>query len=283
MASLHEVHPMKSGTFSRRTLCALLALISAGVLRLAAQDVDPTLHDFRPNGDYVLTVKGQAVPGDILYSEHAGAMLILSSAFPSPVLLKQRAGTVETVSVMKVMKKADGTVDLLSGAVLAPQGQINLSGENVTFTADGKEGELRPKPPLLGLRSVWEVTAHNPEYKVGANNYTPNPQAISSLRKEARPVTVRVFYGSWCPHCRQMVPHAVKDEQQLKGSKINFEYFGVPQRFGTDPEAKRLGINAVPTGIVYISGKEIGRIESSAWESPESALVQILAEHSAAR
>jgi hypothetical protein len=253
----------------------LALVLSASAL--LAQDVDPNLAAFKLSGDYQLIVDGQAASGDIYYSEHAGALLIQSSAFPSPVLLRPRANTAETVNVMKVMKKEDGSIDLLRGAVLAAQGSLSMTGDSVSFTADKKKGELKPKGPLLGLRTVYEVTAHNPEYLVSAKNYQPNSDAISSLRNEKTAVTVRVYYGSWCPHCRLKVPHAVKDEQLLKGSQITFQYWGVPQKFGTDPEAQRLKLEAVPTGIVYIQNKEIGRIEAEAWDAPEVRIEEILA------
>jgi thiol-disulfide isomerase/thioredoxin len=143
--------------------------------------------------------------------------------------------------------------------------------------AVGISAALVPTPPLLGLRRVAEVTAHNPEYLPRAASYAPNPQAVAALKKEQRPVVVRVFYGSWCPHCREMVPHAIKLEQLLKGAKIQFQYFGLPPRFGTDPPAMQNHIKAVPTGIVYINGKEIGRITNTAWTAPETTLVAILA------
>ena len=74
----------------------------------------------------------------------------------------------------------------------------------------------------------------------------------------------------------------VKLEQLLRGSKIRFEYFGLPPNFGSDPPAVQNKIKAVPTGIVYLGGKEgkegkeIGRIADNAWTSPETTLAAIL-------
>jgi thiol-disulfide isomerase/thioredoxin len=290
---IREAHVMTDRTCRRLLHCtpargvpvgaaaaALLAMALLTSARGAAQSIpaDSVLRDFRPFGDYVLWVNGkEESKAEIFQSERAAAILIMSSAFPSPVLLNPRAGSVETVSVMKVAKNVDGSVDLLADATLAPQGQLQVTDDQVAFTANGRQGVLKPKPPLLGLRRVEEVTAHNPEYLIGARNYRPNPRAVAALKKESRPITVRIYYGSWCPHCRQMVPHAVKVEQQLRGSKIHFEYFGLPPRFGNDPEAKKMAVQSVPTGVVYVNGKESGRILSTAWETPEQILVSILA------
>jgi thiol-disulfide isomerase/thioredoxin len=238
---------------------------------------DHVLRDFERTGDYRLVVNGKQVPAEIYLSQRAAAILVISSsAFLSPVLLTPGLGVAQTVNLMKVQKKPNGSIDLLSDAVLSTQGALDIQDEEVHFKADGISAALVTTPPLLGLRSASEVTAHNPEYLPRAASYTPNPQAVAALKKEQRPVTVRVFYGSWCPHCREIVPHVVKLEQQLRGSKIRFEYFGLPPRFGTEPQAVQNNIKAVPTAIVYFAGKEIGRIADNAWTTPEATLAAIL-------
>jgi len=237
---------------------------------------DNVLRDFQHTGDYVLVINGKQVPAQIYQSQRAASILVMSSSFLSPVLLSPGLGVAQTVNLMKLNKKPDGSIDLLSDAVLSTQGALDIADEEVHFKADGISAALVTTPPLLGLRRVDEVTAHNPEYLPRAASYAPNPQAVAALKKEQRPVTVRIFYGSWCPHCREMVPHAIKLEQLLKGSKIRFEYFGLPPRFGTDPPAVQNHISAVPTGIVYFAGKEIGRIANNAWLAPETTLVAIL-------
>jgi thiol-disulfide isomerase/thioredoxin len=266
---------------SRRAIVLVLAAL-LGVSWVHAQTLDPMLRDFRLTGDYILVVDGKPAEAEIYYSEQAGALLIMASAFPSPVLIRIRPGTSETLSVMKVAKKDNGTADLLTNAASSAPVPIQMLGDSVRFTADKKTGELQAKPPLLGYHSVYEVVAHNPEYKVGAQNYAPNTSAIASLRKETQPVKLLVFYGSWCPHCRLMVPHAVKDEQLLRNTNVTFQYFGVSRNFGADPEPQKNKITAVPTGIIYLGGKEIGRIEGASWDAPEVALVDALATHAAA-
>jgi len=52
----------------------------------------------------------------------------------------------------------------------------------------------------------------------------------------------------------------------------------LPHEISEDVEAKRANIHGVPTGIVYIAGREIGRIEGGRWDSPETALRDLLAE-----
>jgi thiol-disulfide isomerase/thioredoxin len=255
---------------------ALLCVVAGLPASAQRAPADNTLRDFERIGDYVLAVNGKDVPAEIYQSQRAAAILIVSSSLPSPVLLTPGGGSAATVNLMKMDKKPDGSIDLLSDATLAPQGPIDIEEEVIRFKADGRSGELKTAPPLLGPRRVEEVTAHNPEYLPRAAGYAVNPRALAALKREQRPVTVRIFYGSWCPHCREMVPHAIKLQQALKGARIRFEYFGLPPRFGTDPPAKQNGIKAVPTAIVYVGGKEVGRITNTSWNAPETTLVAIL-------
>jgi thiol-disulfide isomerase/thioredoxin len=85
-------------------------------------------------------------------------------------------------------------------------------------------------------------------------------------------VKITVFFGSWCPHCQQKVPIAMRLARELAGSKVKFDFYGLPHGFSNDAQAQRYGVKAVPTGIVYVNGKEVGRISGDGWESPEATL-----------
>jgi thiol-disulfide isomerase/thioredoxin len=260
----------------RRALAALL-LAAAAVAPAAAQAAPgDAIPGFLRIGDYVLMVNGKEdAAAEIYQNDRVPAYLILSSVLPSPVLLTPRAGTVSTVSLMKVAKKPDGTVDLLGGAQLAQQGKFQIQGQTVSFTSEGRPASLNPNPPLLGLKRSADLKAHNPEYARTASSYAPNQAKIAALKKEGQPVTVRVFFGSWCPHCREHVPLLLKVEDQLNGSKIRFEYYGLPRDF-KDAEAKKNNIKGVPTAIVYVNGRETGRIEGNDWVAPEASLSKLL-------
>jgi thiol-disulfide isomerase/thioredoxin len=257
---------------------ALALLAVASVSHAQGVPSDSLLRGFQPLGEYTLVVDGKPVPAAEIYqNERVPAILILTSALSSPVMLTPRAGSVETVNLMKVAKQKDGSVDLLADAVLAPAGQFKTDGhDKVSFTYQGKQVSLDPKPALLGVKTNADLKAYLPDYVRGARMYSPNSAAITELRKKSLPVTVRVFFGSWCSHCRQLVPLLLRVEDEVKNPKIKFEYFGVPRDFN-DPEVKKMGIRSVPTGIVYVNGKEVGRIISEGWNAPEVLLNKILA------
>jgi thiol-disulfide isomerase/thioredoxin len=258
---------------------AVLALMAA--IPLGAQGVPSAspLRDFQMYSDYSLVIDGKPVPAAEIYlSEKIPALLILTSKLPSPVMLTPRTSRVESINLMKVSKQKDGSIDLFADAVAAPLGQFAMEGKNIAFTIQKEKGTqkvvLVPKAPLLGLKKNADLKAYLPEYIRGAGNYTPNAAAVADLRKRSAPARVRVFFGSWCSHCRQHVPLLLKVEDEVRNPRIQFEYYGLPPSL-KDPEGQKAGVHAVPTGIVYVNGKEIGRIDN--WNTPEVALDRILA------
>jgi subfamily B ATP-binding cassette protein MsbA len=266
------------------TLAALVLLAPGNAAAMSApaaagaeaNGVRQPMRGFVRDIAFALEVDGRQAPVELYKSEHAGAIVLLSTSFRSPLVL--RAGVLATVDAAKVQKHPDATLDLAADAVLRRQGRFEITQDGVRFALDGHQANVRhlDQPPLLGLRRVDEVTAHNPEYLAAATSYVPNQAVLAALGREPRPVTVRVYYGSWCGHCRMLVPHAVKVEQQLRGSHIRFQYFGLRDP-ATDPEAKKAGVTLIPTAVVFVGGSEAGRIVSDGdWQALEVALRGIL-------
>lgn len=262
-----------------RTLRAV-ALLAAAALPLAAQGGGASAPGFHRIDDYVLVLDGKPVKSAQMFqSEQPPAILIMSSSLPSPVVLRPPTKTVETVSLMKVAKQADGTVKLLPGSTLAQQGVFTYGNGEVAFLVDGRKAVLREKPSLLGPQTSAAIRAYSPSYGEGARVYQPDKASVATLKKAAAPVTVRVFFGSWCPHCQQSLPKLFRVEDELKGTKVRFEYFGVPKKgMANVPEFKKLALDGVPSGVVYVNGREVGRIlGGNAWETPEVTLSSIVA------
>lgn len=258
----------------------LLALAAATLAGPAtAQGIDSVFKDFKRTGKYLLSVNGKPVPAAEIYlNESIPAYLVITPALTTPVMLTPGGGmAVEAVPMAKVVRQPDGSVALTADADPKPQGQFRVEGEKVVFTAGGRSASLAPNPPLLGMRNAPALKNHSPEYVVTARNYKPNAQAVAALKKQATPVKVRVFFGSWCPHCREHLPFLLRVQDELgASSKIQFEYYGLPPRFSNDPEAKKFGVDGVPLGIVLVNGKEMGRISRGDWAAPEAALSRIL-------
>lgn len=270
-------------TARRTVVVSKFALLLAATLvaarPAAAQAADALLSGFAPNGDFLLVVDGREVPQARIYdSKRAGAILIRSAEFPSPVLLDRVGGVVQTVDLMKVSERSDGSIDLLADAALAPSGTFRLEGEQTLFTVGAKRAALKRNPFLLGMKDGRALLDHDAYYRFLAAKYQPDTSALGLLRAEKRRVRVLTFFGSWCPHCKEHVPLLIKAATLLDGAGIDFDFYGLPRTgLNSEVEAKKWGVQAVPTSIVLVDGKEIGRIPNSGWVRPESAIASILA------
>ena len=253
-------------------LGALLLLVAGFAGAQAAPPAAP-LRGLLADGDWMLQVNGKDQPAaEIFGTEPARAFLLISSELPSPLLLSVAGGTVETVDLMKVSRQIDGSIDLLPGASLGSAVKYTVRESDITFDIAGKTVVMKPRPWKLGLHKGPELLSSNPVYQRGAKGYNPDTAILKRLKDHKESVRVLTFFGSWCPHCKAHLPLLLKVEQGLTGSKIQFDYYGLPRPFGDDAEAKKYGITGVPTAILFVDGKEIGRIPNSQWSNPEVAL-----------
>lgn len=264
----------------RRDLSLTPFLLAAALLSgvaASSQAQNGALRGFQPDGTYALQVNGEPVPGARIFVLRApAAILVVTSKLPAPVLLWPREGTVQSVQLLKVAEMDNGSVDLLPDYVLAQHGRFEVEGLDVHFTVGSTQAILGPKPPLLGLHGIDDLRSNDPAYRRGEEAYQPSAPIVEGLRGRAEEVRVRVFFGSWCPACKQMVPRIMSVAEALKGSKFTFEFYGLPHGFAGEPEATRYDIQSVPTGLVFVNGREIGRISGNNWKLPELALTQLL-------
>jgi thiol-disulfide isomerase/thioredoxin len=177
---------------------------------------------------------------------------------------------------MKVTKRPDGYLDLAPDAVYASKGQFTLDGTDLLFEVDGIQYALKDKPSLLGLMQAQGLKDYADSYSTLAQSYAPSADALSKLKSETRDVQVRVYFGSWCPFCQRYVPRMVRVAEELAGTKVAIDFYGLPKDFSADTTTRTMNIRAVPTGVVFIGGKEAGRISSDEWQAPESTLLEIL-------
>ncbi|MGH9465373.1 MAG: thioredoxin family protein [Thermoanaerobaculia bacterium] len=261
---------------SRSLLPALLVVALAPALA-TAQNTAP-MTGFTPTSDYVLTLDGTTDPSAEVYVLGQGtAYLVISDRLASPVLLEPRAGVARSLSLLKVAKRPNGTIDLLPQAAIADLGRFTIDLEGVSFAVDGRTAQLETKPPYLGSAGADELLAYSVDYEREAAAYVCSEPILRDLRSQARAVEVRVFFGSWCPHCQQVMPRILKVAQELAGSQIALAFYGLPRDIASDPEARSFDISAVPTGVVLVGGREVGRIGGGDWKIPELAIKNALA------
>ena len=259
-------------------LLLLLPLVATAPAAAQMIPPHPVYQNFEPVGEYVLEVGGVEQPAVKMYrSDRAGsAVLMMGPGLPSALMIVPRERAVDRLDPVKVVVNGDGRAFLLSDVQLQKESGFQVQGSDVSFTVAGKQARLKEKPWLLGLHRGNDLLQHDVSYAFLAREYKPSPALLKQLKGTAQPVRVRVFFGNWCPHCHEMVPRILKVEQELGPSNIRFEFYGLPSPFGDEPEAKKMGITGVPTGVVYKGNQEVGRIAGSDWFIPELALKKVI-------
>jgi thiol-disulfide isomerase/thioredoxin len=267
-------------------LLPVLLVAAAAVLPAGAQMIppDPVLKDFEPIGDYQLEMGGVPQPAAHLYrSQSAGAaVLVTGQGLAASYLISPRDRAVMRIEPAKVVVGGDGVAFILQGAPKVKESPFAIEGRDLTFTLAGKPARLREKPYLLGLHPGSDLL-QDAGYAFRAKQYKPSPAMLKTLRAAVKGETVRVYFGSWCPHCQQMVPRILRVQNELAGANLKFEFYGLPSPFNNEPEAKKMGIEGVPTGVVFRGGKEIGRIDGGDWGIPELAIQKVVGGTAASR
>ncbi len=275
----HRAHRRATGRLAALGLTlAVLALPAA-----AQPSADDAIRGLTLVGSFQVVLDGKVSPkAEVFQTNQPPSLLIMTSELPAPVLI--RGQWVESVHIMKIARRGE-VIDLLSGATLERLGpyQILPGGEGVGFTVGGRRVELKEKPPLLKLHSARDIEEYDPKYARLAGDYQPDPQSLKKLKARGEAVRVRTFFGTWCSACQRYLPLLLKVEHALSGSAIRFEYYGLPRSFGNEPEAKKMKITGVPTGVVFVGGREVGRLSGNDWYKPEAALDQILSGNQGSR
>ncbi len=264
--------------FDRSTLVCLAAALILGAASAAAQmPADALFNGFKRNGEFLFELDGEELKhAEIYLSERAASYLVIAPELASPLLISPRSGAVESVSFMKVMKRDDGTIDLLADASFNRLGAFRIAGEQIVFQVKGKDAKLRAKPPLLGGQEASALRGYKPEYAQLADQYTPEVRYLDNLRAQEGAVRVRVYFGTWCPVCGRLVPRILRLQDELKGSRVHFEYYGLPQPMSDDPITKREDLHGVPTAVVYLGDKEIGRLSGGDLNAPEKSITRLV-------
>lgn len=269
---------IRSRPFSPFVTAVFAVLALAAFAGLHAQQADDTFRDFEPAGDFDVQVDGETLDGaEIYFSKKARAVLVLAPDLAEPLLFNYRNQRVETVGFMSLAKRDNGNMDILASADIQPKGQFTAGEDGLRYQGDGQTVALVPRVSLTGPQTAASLQEYDDNYRRGARAYSPNAQLVSRLRSTDDDVRIRVFFNSKCSVCKQMVPRVLSVDRALDGSKIDFDYYGVPDSYD-DPEYKRLDLHGVPTGIVYVNGREIGRIVGANWRTPELAISNVLSE-----
>ena len=264
-----------SGLGAAAVLFVLATLIP---LRSASGDSGPW-REFYPTGEYVLFVGDQLDENAVIHhSERAAAYLVTSDRLERAVLILPRTRCVEAIAADEMEAREDGGIDIKKRAMPCSLGRFRIEGSNIIFRIGSETASLRQKPPLEGGHLREGVLRHSPQYERQADVYEPDPAMIEAIKRGGKQARIQIFFGSWCSFCKRFIPYVLKVEEQLEDTELSFEYFGLPAppAAWSSDMATQMGIKKLPTGIIFIDDREVGRVIGTEWVTPERALARIL-------
>jgi thiol-disulfide isomerase/thioredoxin len=130
---------------------------------------------------------------------------------------------------------------------------------------------------LVGASDREAILRRNPAWEGTAAAYQPVPEAIEKLRSIGREVRIEVFFGSWCSDCAAHIPAFFKILDLVDSPLFQVSYTGLPR--DRDKRAPYCGgrvVERIPTIIVYVDGREAGRIVETPRKTLEEDLAAIL-------
>ena len=285
---------------ARTTVWLLVAAVLGGAASVRATRADgpaadapaihETLREFLPTSKYEFVADPKAsTEAEVYFSARAATYLVRGTALGVPLLLKTGVCSLDTVTEEALLDRKDGGFDLRADAKLTNLGCAVLAGRDLLVDVPGLKGKLSPKPPMLGWFKAANLLAGIPEYARDAKKYAISDECVTSLKTTTKgKVRVFVYFGTWCPTCSTVMGRVLRLEQELeKGAAapkegeapaFQFDYFGAKPEPDTweEPELKTHGIEILPTGLVYVDGRNVGRISGYDWSRPEAALRRAL-------
>jgi len=281
------------------TSLVLAAVLSLGALGRSSRAADgptagapavhETLREFQPTSKYefVADPKASTTP-EVYFSARAATYLLRGTALGLPLLVRTGVCSIESLTEEALLDRKDGGFDVRADAKTTALGCAVLVGKDLLIDVKGLKGKLAPKPPLLGWEKAANVLTAIPEYARDAKKYAISDDCVSSVKTTKGKVRVFVYFGTWCPTCSTVMGRILRLEQEVtkdapapkegEAPAFQFDYFGAKPEPDTwdEPELKTHGIEILPTGLVYVDGKEQGRISGYDWSRPEAALRRVL-------
>lgn len=233
-----------------------------------------------PRYDFALEVDGKPSPEACFYQElNSRRIMINAPELPKVCILNQEGKLVMAVDRGKVKIDGEGDVArLVPGAETGvPSSPYTVDSASVVFYVGTNRLKILPKQPLVGPTTGEDLLRHSPLYRKGMGVYTPEAGEIAYLRSYAAPIDIEVFFGTWCSHCKVVVPRFMKAVQAAANPNLRVSYHGVPSPFDAYEPARINAVKGIPTFIFRRAGLEVGRIPGEpTGGTVEHAIAEIL-------
>lgn len=211
-------------------------------------------------------------------SEDKGFLFILSPRFLEAIILNVKSGMVNSMTKDQITVKKDDFVAVTKEQVQARYlTKFEQTQAAISFMAENKNVKIVSRPHLVGQISPEEIMNHTVAYRQMKTQYQPSREAIEYLSSYEQPITLTVAFGTWCPHCKQLVPTLMKSLEECENSNLSCSYIGINKQFNQPADFFHKNvIKKIPTVIVRQGGIEIGRITGTPEVTMEDDLAAIL-------
>lgn len=273
---------------TRRRAAAALAAIAAlwcapAMSRPREEPAAPTSaapRNWFEDFSYRVEIDGAVSPQARLFrTQGRPALLLMAPELQNPTVIQVGEREVLKAEPAAVTPGPVPTqVALADAEIRGPADPFTRDGDSVIFYSEGHRVRILPRPPIVGPATTEDLLNQLPAYRKGMEEYAPSGSDLFYLKGFSHDVKLEIFFGSWCPHCRVMVPMMMKSLAEAANPRIQVSFHGVPPPpFSTYAPAREKKIEGVPTFIVYAGDKEIGRFSTVPGDSRlEHELVKIL-------
>ncbi len=252
-------------------------ILFAAAIPAAARPIPPTqVVPLSPTSTWKVEIDGAEIRAAEIYGGEGVGLLILGCNTKSPILVAPADRTVRYMPPENIIRDGEGNVSI-KGSPSDPICSYQVSGSQIVFQAEGRKIRVSPRAPLVGPQTLDAIVQYSADYENRIKGYKPDESAVAFLSKFGRKTEIRVYFGSWCPHCEAWVPRLIKAMQSASNPVLEMRYYAFPRNFAMDPEARSWAIQGVPTIIILQEGQEIGRLAGPPESGTiEGALVKIL-------
>lgn len=130
---------------------------------------------------------------------------------------------------------------------------------------------------LLGPLSRESILEQHPDWQAVAAAYQPKPDCVEKLRALAREVKIEIYLGTWCSDSKDHVSAFFKVMEMADTPLVRTACVGIPEEKGKRAAYYQgRDIVKLPTFLIFVDGREVGRIVETPERSVEEDLVRIL-------
>jgi thiol-disulfide isomerase/thioredoxin len=257
-----------------RSTVRLLAVVALAVV------IPPALADEAPwarSCRFAVEANRQPAPGSMVFEKRGVADLLgrLSDGkwfLIQPVQQQAHALAPDAASIDPGGRRA--TITKLPGAERGTP--LILTPDGLTFDLAGRSLRIIPTPPLIGDVTYDAFLSLCPDFQDREKAYEPRPDKVKAISQNGNDVSLEVYFGSWCPHCQDVLPRLIKSLREAGNPNMRVRMIGLPRAFTDDPAVKSRGVRGVPTVIVFRKDVEVGRFSGTESTPIEETLAKLV-------